>query len=152
MFQDTYAAYRGYGTRVFLPNLDELAAMEGKMPYGFLPFDSASMIPSGIVTPQGTARGYCSQPEGCYITHLVGSSRLADGSVGNFVVQFYDTQRKALWTAQPILFANALGSAGKPFWLKRLYHLPASAQLQCRVINLSTQNNTIQVVAWGVRD
>lgn len=152
MFQDTYAAYRGYGTRVFLPNLDELAAMEGKMPYGFLPFDSVSMLTSGVVSSQATARGYTSQPDGCYITHLVGSSVLADGTPGNFVVQFYDTLRKALWTSQPILFANSLGSAGKPFWLKRLYHLPPSAQLQCKVTNLSTQNNAIQVVAWGVRD
>jgi hypothetical protein len=145
----TIAPYRGYASRVFLPNEHELNALGDKMPYAFKLFDSATLFPAtGTLASQQTARDYSSQPEECFITHLVGSSSQAAG----FVVQFYDTLRQKLWTPQPILFADSLGSAKQPFWLKKIYRLPANAQLQCRVINLATVANAIQVVAWGVRD
>lgn len=137
--------YRGYATRVFAPNEDELGDV---MPYAFLLFDTATLFPAvGTLAAGLTARGYTSQPEECYVTHLVGSSSQAAG----FVVQFYDTLRQRLWTPQPILFANSLGSARNPMWLKKIYRLPANGQLQCRVQNLAAAASAIQIVAWGVR-
>lgn len=144
------AAYRGLASRIYLPSqsdLDALGAGDEFMPYAFPLFDSATMVPGGTVPGQETGNGYVSQPEDCFITHLVGSSSQDAG----FALQVYDAERKALWQSQPINFRNFLGSAGEPFWLKRIYRLPANGQLQCQVVNLSTSANAIQVVAWGVR-
>jgi len=142
----TRLPYRGYGSRIFLPFEQQLDALgPGMMPYAFALYDSLSM--GGAVGAQQTARGYTTQEENCWITHLVGSSQQAAG----FVLQVYDSERKLLWTPQPIVFSNALGTAQKPFWLKKIYKLPAEGQLACRVTNLAAAANLIQVVAWGVR-
>jgi hypothetical protein len=138
--------YRGFGSRIFSPFEGQLALMGDKMPYAFVLFDSASMIPGGVVAALDTQVGYVSQPEGCYITHLVGNG------TGAFAFQVYDAQRRKLWSPTPIVSGNGLGNAGEPMWLKKLYHLPANGQLQCQVSNLANATNTIQVVAWGLRD
>jgi hypothetical protein len=142
--------YRGFASRIFLPSDAELEAIGDKMPYAFVLFDPSMIagLSTGTIAAQQTARGYTSQPDGCYITHLVGSSSQAAG----FVLQIYDTERQQLWTPQPIRFNNVLGTAQQPFWLKKIYKLPANAQLQCRVTNLATAANFIQVVGWGLRD
>lgn len=152
------AAYRGVATRIFLPDAGELAALGGDidtwMPYAFPLFDSRTMVLGGLVGPQQVGNGYISQPEDCWITHLVGSL-VADGDTDDtpaaFSLQIYDSKRQALWTPQPINEANVLGDAGEPFWLKRLYLLPAGNQLQCQVTNLLTVAAEIQVIAWGLR-
>lgn len=146
------AAYRGFASRVYLPSAAELEALGPEyMPYWFPVFDP-SMVDGGLVGPQAVGNGYVSQPEDCYVTHLVGSALNSDGSAGSFVLQLYDAGRKELWTPQPIALVNALGKAGEPFWLKKLYLLPAGDQLQCQVTNLSaTLSTEIQVVCCGVR-
>ena len=148
--------YRGFASRIFMPFEQQLAAMGDKMPYAFLLFDAATMVDGGTVLPQTSANGYTSQPEDCWITHLVASGSPLEergGARVPFALQIYDADRQKLWTPQPIMFQNATGNAGQPFWLKKLYRLPANQQLQCQVANLSATNaNAIQVVAWGVRN
>lgn len=143
--------YRGgFGSRYHLPDPRFLAALGNKMPFAFTLFDSAATGPIGS---QQTARGYTSQQPGCWILQLVASSRLAtDNSVGDFVAMFYDTERESVWSQQPIDFTNGQGSAGQPFFLKKPYLMPDNGQIQSKVTNLSTDNNSIQIVAWGVRD
>lgn len=140
-------------SRVYLPSAAELEALgDGYMPYAFSAFDSVTMTDSGVVVAQGVGNGYVSQPEDCYVTHLCASAVNSDGSPGSFVLQFNDAKRQELWMNQPINFKNALGKAGEPFWLKRIYLLPANDELQCQVTNLSaTLSCAIQVVCWGVR-
>lgn len=141
--------YRGFGSRIFMPFEQQLAAMGDKMPWAFTLFDSATtagLPTAGVVGPNQTATSYSSQPEDCWLTHLVASSTAA------FVFMVYDAERQQLWTPQPILVANGLGNAGEPMWLKKLYRLPANQQLQCQVTDVSGANNAIQVVAWGVRN
>jgi len=146
-------SYRPWESRVALPSAAEIEALGDEyMPYAFAVFDSASMVDGGLVGAQQVGNGYVSQPEECYVTHLVGSAVNSDGTAGNFVLQIYDVQRQALWTPQPLNFSNMLGTAKKPFWLKHLYPLPAGGQLECQVTNLSaTLSCSIQVVCWGVR-
>jgi hypothetical protein len=141
--------YRGFASRIFSPFEGQLALMGDKMPFAFAMFDSASMVTGGVVVGLDTQVGYVSQPDGCYVTHLVAS---ATEGAGSFAFQVYDAERQKLWSPSPIIFGLGCGSAGEPFWLKKLYRLPANGQLQCQVSNLVNVNNTIQVVAWGLRD
>jgi hypothetical protein len=148
--------YRGFASRIFMPFEQQLAAMGDKMPYAFLLFDSATMVDGGFIGAQQTANGYTSQPEDCWITHLTAMSYIPQGDptvATKFVFQIYDADRQKLWTPQPINSPNGLGTAGEPMWLKKLYRLPASQQLQCQVTSLEpVHNSIIQVVAWGVRN
>lgn len=143
--------YRGaWGSKYHLPDPNFLAALGNKMPFAFTLFDSAQV---GAIGSQQTLRGMSSQQPGCWILQLVASSRLAtDNTVGDFVAMFYDTEREQIWSQQPIDFSNGQGSAGQPFILKKPYLMPADGQIQSKVTNLSTDNNSIQIVAWGVRD
>jgi hypothetical protein len=144
--------YRGfYRSPQDLPDPRFLAALGDKMLFGFVLFDSLNLT-GGVVGPQQTARGASAQQPGSWITHIVASSRNADGSIGDFAALFYDTQREAIWSTMPIDFSNNMGFAGKPFILKKPYLLPEDGQIQSVVTNLTQQNNTIQIVAWGVRD
>lgn len=134
-------------SRAYLPDQTALAKLGfDLMPYAFTVYDSIN-LPGGLLGAQQTDRGKYATPEDCWITHLVASSSQAAG----FAIMFYDTDRKELWNAQPILFPNMLGTAQKPFWLKRPYKMPINAQLQTKVTNLAATGNAIQVVAWGVR-
>jgi hypothetical protein len=149
-----HITYRGFSSRFALPfqaDLDSLGP--GMMPFGFLPFSSVDMVSGGTVGVGATVYGSMTQEDDCWITHLVGSSinPASPGVTGNFTVQFYDSERKKLWTPQPILFGNALGSAKQSFFLRRLYLLPSQGELKCSVVNLATFAAEIQVVAWGLR-
>lgn len=146
------AAYRGIGSRIYLPNPAQLESLPVDfMPYAFILFDSNNDN-DGNVDAQATAYGATTQPEDCFITHLVGSAINSDASPGNFVLQIFDAKRGQLWNNRMLNFANGLGSAGQPFWLKNLYRLPAGDELQIKITNLSaTLACAIQVVAWGVR-
>lgn len=135
--------YRGpYFSHVFLPMPEQLEALGEKMPFAFVLFD-------GTIGIQQTGRSNFSQPEECYLTHLVGSV----SNVGGCAVQLYDTERQKMLEDDPVVFNNRFGTALRPFWLKRIYRLPANAQLQVRVINLAPAAvNTIQLIGWGLRD
>lgn len=172
-FIPSIVPYRKFASRIFLPQQPDLVALDDAMPFGFVAFDSGDAgLPNGIAS-QDVAYGNATQPGGCVITHLVASSWLtlagaqaAGITLGNFAVQFYDANRQKLWSESPISFANALGAglgnavgsakigAVKgflPFYLKRPYRLPDGGSLQARVINLSTDTNQVQIVAWGYR-
>lgn len=148
-------SYRGAGSWYSLPDQDELNALGPNMlPFGFVPFSSVDMVPGGTVGIGATAYGAMTQEDDCWITHLTGSvinPASPGASGGNFTVQFYDSERQALWMAQPFFFNNIMGSAQKPFYLRRLYKLPAQGQIKCSVVNLSPYAAEIQIVAWGLR-
>jgi len=155
IFRQT-VSYRGWESPFALPlkrDLDSLG--DAMIPFAFVPFNSLEMVPGGLVAPGATVYGAITQEDDCWITHLVGSSTYLNEQraivAGIFTLQMYDSERKKLWTPQPILFANALGSAVHPFFLRRLYLLPSQGELKCSVVNLSPANATIQVVAWGLR-
>ncbi|MGH8863096.1 MAG: hypothetical protein ACREVZ_00365 [Burkholderiales bacterium] len=135
--------YRGpYFSGVFLPLAAQLESLGADyMPFAFVLFDAAVGI-------QQTGRSNFSQPEDCYLTHLVGTV----SNAGGCAVQLYDTLRQQLLEDDPMVFNNRFGTALRPFWLKRLYRLPANAQLQVKVTNLAPAAvNTIQLVGWGLR-
>ena len=149
MQQPPILSYRGgwLNSRPYMPDLTAIAKLGfDLMPYAFTVYDSIN-LPGGVLGTQQTDRGKYSTPEDCWITHLVASSSQAAG----FAIMFYDTDRQELWNAQPILAPNMLGTAQRPFWLRRPYKMPVNAQLQTKVTNLAAAGNAIQVVAWGVR-
>jgi hypothetical protein len=134
--------YRKAISHVYLPNIDQLSALRGKIPYWWPLFDAA-------VGSQQAGRNKFTVPSGSYMTHIVGSSSQAAG----FVLQMFDTERGQMFEDQPtVVSPNHVGSAQRPFWLKKVYRLPSDGQLQSRVINLAAAPNTIQVVMCGVRD
>lgn len=171
--------YRGFANRIFLPYWYELleATRGNAMPFGFVVFDTGDLnLPNGIAS-QDVAYGSVTQPEESYVTHLMASSWLTAGGKqapglldGNFAVQFYDASRQKLWSEAPIQFLNALGGSvafnptatlpvagfpnpvgSLPLFFKRPYRMPAGGALQTRVINLSSDTNQVQIVAWGYR-
>lgn len=146
-------SYRNAFGSVFLPYAAQLAALGDIAPHAFLAFDSATLagLAAGQVGAQQSALSSFSTPEDCWVTHLVGSGVPVGGGAVSFAVQFYDSGRQKLWSPQPILFSNAAGSAQQPFWLKKLYRLPAGQQFQCRVINMRTVATAIQIVLWGLK-
>jgi hypothetical protein len=148
--QPPLLTYRGgwLNSRDYMPDLTAIAKLGfDVMPFSFVVFDTVALFPSGVLGPQQTAYGKYSTPEQCWLTHLTASS----SQVAGFAVTFYDTDRQELWAAQPILFPCSLGSAQKPFWLRRPYVMPTNAQLQVKVTNLSGVSNAIQIACWGVR-
>lgn len=147
--------YRGWESHIALPMQHDLDSLGPNMiPYAFVPFDSLQMVDGGVVAPGATAYGSCTQEDDCWITHLVGSITNPEepgAGGGNFTVQLYDSEREELWTQVPLPFNNILGSARRPFFLRRLYLLPSAGELKCAVVNLSNFSAVIQVVAWGLR-
>ena len=135
--------YRKAISHVYMPNIAELTQLDGKMPYWWPIFDAT-------VPAQQAGRNKFTIPDGCYWTHIVASSSQAAG----FVLQLYDTDRQQIFEDSPTTVSpNHAGSAQRPFWLKKVYKLPTSGQMQCRVINLApAAANAIQVVLCGVRD
>lgn len=85
-------------------------------------------------------------PRNYWLTYLLGSSTLAAG----FVVQLYDSATKQR-LGDPVNFANALGSAQRPFILRKPYHFEKPSPILIRVQNLDTGgvSNRIQVVLMG---
>lgn len=147
-------SYRGWESPFALPSKHELDALGPNMlPFAFVPFDSTDMI-SGPVGAGATVYGSCTQEDDCWITHIVGSiinPEEPGAGGGLFTVQFYDSEREKLWTPQPLIFSSALGTARRPFFLRKPYLLPMTAEFKCSIVNLSTFAAEIQVVAWGLR-
>ncbi len=142
VFIPNVLGYRKAISHVYMPNIAELAPLSGKIPYWWPIFDAS-------VASQQAGRNKFTVPDGCYWTHIIASSSQG----GGFVLQLYDTEREQIFEDTPTtVFANHAGSAQRPFWLKKVYKLPVSGQMQCRVINLAAAANAIQVVLCGVRD
>jgi hypothetical protein len=81
-----------------------------------------------------------------WLTELIGSSSLAPG----FRLQMYDSaSNKRL--GDPVNFANSLGSASRPFILRKPYKFTCRSPVLIRVQNqdVSGATNNIQVVAFG---
>ena len=133
--------YRKAISHVYMPTVEDLATLRGKIPYWWPLFD-------GSIGAQQAARSKFTAPDGCYVTHIVASSAQAAG----FALQVFDTERGEIMEDSPAVFPNHAGSAQRPFWLKKVYRLPSNGQIQCRVINLATVANAVQVVLCGVRD
>lgn len=151
-FVPASASYRKWESHYALPDPRELDALGETIVYAFVPFDSQDMT-GGNIAAGVTAYGGMTQEDDCWVYALTGSSinPSSPGTSGNFTVQFYDTERQKLFQTQPILFANGLGSAQKPFWLRKPYKLPRNGQIKTAVVNLATFAAAIQVVMWGLR-
>lgn len=150
VFIPNVLGYRKAISHVYLPNTSELQQLSGKIPYWWPLLDTAQLgLPGNVLGPQQAARSKFTVPDGCYWTHITGSSSQAAG----FVLQIYDTDRQMIFEDSPTTISvNHLGSAQRPFWLRKVYKLPANGQMQCRVINLAQAAAAIQVVLCGVRD
>jgi hypothetical protein len=133
--------YRKAISHVYMPSIEELVQLVGKIPYWWPLFD-------GSIGAQQAARSKFTVPAGCYATHIVASSAQGAG----FALQVFDTESGQIMEDSPAVFPNHAGSAQRPFWLKKVYKLPSDGQIQCRVINLAAVANTVQVVLCGVRD
>jgi hypothetical protein len=147
-------SYRGWESMYAMPDLKELADLGPTIPYAFPVFDSIDEF--GILNPVGggqTVYGNTTQEEDCWIWCLTGSiyNTTTHTLAGNFSVMFYDAQREKLWMPQPINFGSSLGSAQKPFLLRKPYKMPASGELKAQVLNLAAFPAHIQVIAWGLR-
>jgi hypothetical protein len=141
-FLPTVLPYRKAISHVYMPTIDELNALRGKIPYWWPVFDA-------VIPAQQTGRNKFTVPDGCYATHIVASAT----HDAPFALQIYDTGRNEMLEADAtIVDACHVGTAQQPFWLKKVYKLPANAQIQSRVINLAAVPNTVQVVLCGVRD
>ena len=137
--------YRKAISHVYMPDVFELSQLVGKLPYWWPVFDSAQ---TGAIGAQQAARSKFTAPEGCFVTHIVGSSSQAAG----FALQLFDTERGEIMEDTPVVFGSHVGTAQRPYFLKKVYRLPSDGQLQCRVINLAAAPNNVQVVLCGVRD
>jgi hypothetical protein len=145
-------SYRGWESMWAMPDLRELANLGPTIPYAFPVFDSIDVI-GGPLAPGQTAYGNTTQEDDCWIWAITGSSYnpATHALTGNFSVMFYDAQREELWMKQPLNFANAVGSAQKPFLLRKPYKMPAKGELKAQVLNLSAFSTHIQIIAWGLR-
>lgn len=150
VFIPSVLGYRKAISHVYMPIAGELQQLAGKIPYWWPLLDTTQLGLAGNVLPaQQAARSKFTVPDGCYWTHIVGSSSQAAG----FVLQIYDTDRQQIFEDSPTTIStNHVGSAQRPFWLRKVYKLPNSGQMQCRVINLAQAAASIQVVLCGVRD
>lgn len=150
VFIPSVLGYRKAISHVYMPNPGELQQLNGKIPYWWPILDTTQLgLASNVLAAQQAARSKFTVPDGCYWTHIVGSSSQAAG----FVLQIYDTDRQQIFEDSPTTISvNHVGSAQRPFWLRKVYKLPNSGQMQCRVINLATAPAAIQVVLCGVRD
>ena len=144
--------YRGpYASPFYLPYEAELQSLgESKMPFAFVLYD-------GTIGAQQTDRGQYSTPEECWLTDVIASSHLIaegplSGTAGQFTVELFDAGRQQLLQSSSINSLNNTGSAQLAFYLKHPYRMPTNAQMVSKVINLAPNQNTIQVVGWGVRD
>lgn len=83
---------------------------------------------------------------GFWLVYLMGSSSLAPG----FRLQMYDSEKNQR-LGDPINFANELGSAARPFILRKPHFFSTRSPLLIRVQNQDTSGatNNIQVVAMG---
>jgi len=145
-------SYRGWESMYAMPDMRELAALGPTIPYAFPIFDSIDVI-GGPVAAGQTSYGNTTQEDDCWIWALTGSSYnpASHALAGNFSVMVYDAERKELWMKQPILFGSAIGSAQKPFLFRKPYKMPTQAELKTQVLNLSTFQTHIQIIAWGLR-
>jgi hypothetical protein len=84
-----------------------------------------------------------------WLTCLIGTSSLAAG----FRLQMYDSA-VSLRLGDPLNFANCLGSAQRPFFLRKPYKFTCRSPVLIRVQNQDTSGatNLIQVVAFGYGD
>jgi hypothetical protein len=85
-------------------------------------------------------------PPNFWLTHLIGSSSLAAG----FRLNLYDSEKNQR-LGDPLNFANCLGSASRPFILRKPHYFQTRSPLLVRVQNQDTSGatNNIQVVIVG---
>lgn len=83
---------------------------------------------------------------GFWLVCLIGSSTLAPG----FRFQIYDSEKNQR-LGDPLNFANGLGSAARPFILRKPHFFSTRSPLLVRVQNqdVSGATNNIQIVAMG---
>jgi len=81
-----------------------------------------------------------------WLVYLIGSSTLAAG----FRLQLYDSEKNQR-LGDPLNFANGVGSASRPFILRKPYFFTCRSPLLIRVQNQDTSGatNNIQVVVVG---
>jgi hypothetical protein len=131
-----WLTYRKLSSAAYVPGAASRTFLRFKTPHWYtLNFSLAARINSEdrIVTSTDA-----------WLTYLIGSSSLPAG----FRVQMYDTAANVR-LGDPLNFANSLGSAQRPFILRKPYKFTCRSPILVRVQNQDTSGatNLIQVVA-----
>jgi hypothetical protein len=133
-----WLTYRKVASAGYVPGALSRAPLRGKL--------AAWYVVSFSLAARLNAEDRITTPPGFWLTALVGSSTLAPG----FRLQFYDSEKNQR-LGDPLNFQNELGSAARPFILRKPYYFSSRSPLLVRVQNQDTSGavNNIQVVAMG---
>jgi len=133
--------YRGfYGSEASLPDEYLQNLINATRPFWFVIYD-------GTIGAQQTDRGQVTVQTDCWLLSLIASSQQAAG----FVAQLYDAEREVNFMESDVVGVNGFGTAQRQMFLRKPQLLPATGQIQSRVINLATVSNAIQIVGFGYR-
>ena len=133
-----WLTYRKTASPGYLPGARSRAPLKFKVP--------AWYVVNFALLARLNAEDRVTTPPGFWLTQLVGSSSLAAG----FRLQMYDSEKNQR-LGDPINFPNELGSAARPFILRKPHFFSTRSPLLIRVQNQDTSGatNNIQVVAMG---
>lgn len=133
-----WLTYRKVASAGYVPGARARAPLKFKVPgWDVVNFALAARL---------NAEDRITTPPGFWLTHLIGSSSLAAG----FRLQMYDSEKNQR-LGDPLNFANGLGSAARPFILRKPHYFSTRSPLLVRVQNQDTSGatNNIQVVVVG---
>ncbi|SRR5216684_189958 len=133
-----WLTYRKLATAGYVPGALSRAPLKFKVP-AWYPVTFA-------LTARLNAEDRITTTPGFWLVYLIGSSSLAPG----FRLQLYDSEKNQR-LGDPLNFANGLGSAARPFILRKPHFFTTRSPLLIRVQNqdVSGATNNIQVVAAG---
>lgn len=133
-----WLTYRKVASAAYVPGALSRAPLKFKVP-AWYPVNFALAARLNAEDRITTAPGF-------WLVYLIGSSSLAAG----FRLQMYDSSSNQR-LGDPLNFANGLGSAARPFILRKPHYFAQRSPLLIRVQNqdVSGATNNIQVVAVG---
>ena len=124
-----------------LPVFSEIKALaaQGLEPFGFVLYNAT-------IASQVVDRASCAAfPANSWLWGFTASS------TGLYALELYDAGYGELLQIAPVNGANRCGTGKFPYYLKHAYKLVPTSQIVAKVTNLTTANNAIQVVGWGMR-
>jgi len=133
-----WLSYRKLASAGYLPGALSRAPLKFKVP-AWYPLNFA-------LTARLNAEDRIATAPGFWLVCLIGSSSLAPG----FRMQMYDSEKNQR-LGDPVNFANELGSASRPFFLRKPHYFRTRSPLLVRVQNqdVSGATNNIQIVVMG---
>lgn len=143
---DYWLPHRKTISDLYLPNLKETAALEGKQPVWYL----------GTLTLKAGSQDKLriSVDPGFALTMIVGQSSAAapaDG-LGGAQVQIYDTARRTRFSSRPIVSPVIFGTAADPFIFPTPYRWTGTDPVLIQIQNRTAVLNTINLVLHGWRN